>query len=235
MAAFGKPGLGGGARARKKLRTVSLKKGYERSGGYYGRYAPYGNEMKFFDTALAGGAIDSTGEVITGGQLCLIPQGTAENNRIGRKCVIRKIHFKGAVTHGTTNSNTFIRICIVLDKQCNGAAAAYTDLFTSSSAIQAYRNLANSERFEILKDWYWGSGATATSTSDNWATSGNTIFYHPVKTLKWSHKCNIPLEFSSTTGAITEIKTNNIFVTAISSTDDVPLLTFTCRLRFSDN
>jgi len=55
--------------------------------------------------------------------------------------------------------------------------------------------------------------------------------------IEWYSKCQIPLEFSSTTGAITEIRSNNLFLLAGCSTGGDDLVNFlgTCRLRYSDN
>jgi len=49
-------------------------------------------------------------------------------------------------------------------------------------------------------------------------------------------KCNIPIEYSGTTGAITEIRSNNIFLLASSDgqADDLVTMVGNCRVRFSD-
>jgi len=64
--------------------------GVDRTGGYYGRFAGRGAELKFFDTATSF-SIDTSPEVPATGQLVLIPQGVTESTRVGRKCVIRSI------------------------------------------------------------------------------------------------------------------------------------------------
>ena len=49
----------------------------------------------------------------------------------------------------------------------------------------------------------------------------------------WYKKVDIPMDWSSTTGAITEIRSNNIFLTAgAAGFDDVVTFSGTCRLRF---
>jgi len=204
--------------------------GYNRTGGFYGRFAGRGAELKFFDTTLSFN-IDATGEVPATGQLNLIPQGITESTRVGRKCVIKSIQLKGnmQLTPGAAATLSGVsNIYLILDKQCNGAAAGATDVFTTDVFNTALRNLANSERFVILKKWrhVWNIGAGV-------GTALNSVH----KSLDYYKKCNYPIEFSSTTGAITEIKSNNLFLMAGTGTtmDDLISVAGTSRLRFSDN
>ena len=176
-------------------------------------------------------SIDLTGEVPATGQLVLIPQGVTESTRVGRKCVIKSIEILASLilapsTAAALAGNTVMYL--MLDKQCNGAAAAVTDPFTSSLVTTARRNLSNSTRFVILKKWVhiWNPAGGVSGAYNNMAK-----FVHYYK------KCNIPLEFSSTTGAITELKSNNIFLIAgasDASIDDLVTVTGACRVRFSD-
>ena len=202
--------------------------GVNRTGGFYGRYAGRGAELKFFDTATSFN-IDQTAEVPPTGQLNLIPQGVTESTRVGRKCVLKSIQGRwdiayspGAAAVGATTAAVYL----VLDKQANGAAATYADVFGGSIATQGLHNLANSQRFVVLKKWVWTFNATAGVT-----TAYNSV----VKHVDWYKKCNIPLEFSSTTGAITELRSNNVFLLAGAyNTDDVVGVSGNVRVRFSD-
>ena len=130
--------------------------GYTRRSGFYGRFSGPNAEMKFFDTALsflpASAAVCST-TAGTGG-MTLIPAGTTESTRIGRKCTIKSIQMElfglfqpaaAATASGVTN------IWLVQDTQTNGAYPAITDLFTTNVAVSALRELANRGRFRILK------------------------------------------------------------------------------------
>lgn len=202
--------------------------GYIRSGGFYGRFTGPQAELKFFDTALSFN-VDSTPEVPATGQLNLIPQGVTESTRVGRKCTIKSIQIRATLLNtpgaAATDSGTTY-MWLILDKQCNGAAAAFTDVFTNVGVQAALPNIANSERFVILKKW--------TMTFEPKA-GVSTAFNTSRRELDYYRKCNIPIEFSSTTGAITEIKSNNLFLIAGSGgTDDTVAVGGTCRLRFSD-
>jgi len=204
--------------------------GHGRISGYYGRYPGLGGrELKFFDTAHSF-LFDQTNEVPATGQLVLIPQGVTESTRIGRKATIRSINIKGTInlnpsTQTLASGNAFL--WLVLDKQCNGAAAAVTDVFTGSAAGTALRNLANSSRFTILKKW-------VRQMSPQAGVSG--AYNTQAKHFNWYKKCNIPIEYSSTTGALTEIRSNNLFLIAGCDTvDDLITMTGVTRVRFSDD
>lgn len=210
-------------------RALAARPGYGRTAGYYGRFSGPAAELKFFDTALSF-SFDNTGEVPATGQLSLIPQGVTESTRVGRKCTIRSIQIRGNISLVPAASATSASICylyLVQDTQCNGAAAAVTDVLTSNAMQGALINMANSERFKILKRFVVVLEPQAGAT---------TAYNNARKVVEYYKKCRIPIEFSSTTGAITEIRSNNLFLLAgDSGNDDVASFSGSCRLRFSDN
>lgn len=177
----------------------------------------------------------SLGGTIEIPSLNLIPQGTTESNRIGRKCTIKSISVKGsvqmAVSDNASQADQRYRMIWYLDKQTNGAEPTVLDILETAS-INSFRNLANSSRFRVLRDVtkncpVSATGVTAvnafTTLSDQW-------------TFRFNKRCNIPLEFSGTTGVITELRSNNIGMLAITQTADrLPSFGFTARVRFSDN
>lgn len=194
-----------------------------------GATPPLGDELKFFDTSLAF-TFDATGEVPATGQLVLIPQGVTESTRVGRKCTIKSLQMKGSLNYvpaAAATAATTVFLYLVLDQQCNGAAAAVTDVLTGNGLQVAFRNLANGERFRILKKIKVtlapGAGVT-------------TAYNNSTRHFEFYLKCHYPIEFSSTTGAITEIRSNNLFLLAGSdgNTDDLVTMNGACRVRFSD-
>jgi len=220
--------------ARKTYARVKVVRaaGRVRTGGYYGRFAGRGKELKFFDTAL-NFSIDTTGEVPATGQLNLIPQGVTESTRVGRKATIKSIQIRGELAYNPstgTGGATLVSIMLVQDTQCNGAAAAVTDVLTANTMATALTNLENSDRFKILKQWRvpinTGAGAAA-------------AFASVVKNWSYYKRCSIPIDFDSTasTGAIGTIRSNNLFLLAgaDSLSDDAVAVGGTCRLRFSDD
>nr|DAE89245.1 MAG TPA: capsid protein [Cressdnaviricota sp.] len=205
-----------------------LKPGFTRSVGFYGRYGAGSQERKFFDTAL-NFAIDATGEVPATGQLILIPQGDTESTRDGRKATIKSVQIRGNLIYVPAAAATAAAITnmyLVLDTQCNGAAASAAEVFTGTDFSTAMLNLNNSGRFRILKHWVhtWNSGAGATTAYNNVA-----------KQVEFFKKCEVPVDWSGATGAITEIRSNNIFLLASvigAGSDDAITMTGTARVRF---
>jgi len=239
VAARTEPTSRGYGRRRSAGGVPPRYRGSFRRSGYYGRYTVGAQrrrarmglqiEKKFFDTTISF-AVDATGEVPATGQLVLIPQGVTESTRVGRKCQVKSLQVRlranyvpGADTAGT---NT-IWIYLVLDKQCNGAAASITDVFTSNNLTLGMINMANSERFRIIRKWCFvmqaGAGVSGAYSQDS-------------KLIEDFIKLNLPMEYSSTTGAITEIKSNNLFFLASTdgAGDDETSVNGTVRIRFTD-
>jgi len=176
--------------------------------------------------------LDATGEVLSGGQLNLIPQGTAQSERVGRLVVVKSILFHGILTYApgaAANAADGIFMYVVLDRQANKAVAAVADVFTSTDLSVALPNLDNERRFKILKRVFvpFNPGAGVT-----------TAYNYTVRLLDYYVKCNIPLEFdnSATTGAIGTITSNNIFVIGGSkNSDDLIGIQGTHRVRYTDS
>jgi len=217
-------------RIGKFQRLPATASGYARIGGYYGRFSGGpGSENKFFDTALSFN-VDATGEVPATGQLVLIPQGVTESTRVGRSCVIKSIQLRGSMLFAPStaaSATTIVYLYVVQDTQCNGAAAAVTDVVTSTSLNVALTNLENSQRFRVLKRMKirFNPGA------------GVTTAYNSVSVpFDWYKKCNIPMDYSDVTGAIGTIRSNNIFLMAGTDgqSDDIVSVGGTARVRFSD-
>lgn len=185
-------------------------------------------ELKFFDTALSFD-IDVTGEVPATGQLALIPQGDTQDTRDGRLAVIKSIQIRANLDWNPgalTDASAGYFVHVVQDTQANGAAAAVTDVFTSTALGECLLNLNNSRRFRILKTM---SGVMNPD-------AGVTTAYNVVhKQLECYIPCNIKMDWSSTAGAITEIRSNNIFLIAGSTgtaADDTISVAGNARLRF---
>lgn len=221
-----------GIRARRGAALGRFRAGFDRTGGFYGRYAN-GGELKFHDVDLDDAAIAQAGTLTA--SINLIPQGVTEKTRVGRKCVIKSILWRYTIDKATTTSTAsggeIVRVVMFVDKQCNGATAAVAGAggILETDDYQSYNNLANSGRFRILYDKVHMANSTA-AAGDGTANDTFSRFI----TGKFYKKCNIPLEFDSTTGAITEIRSNNIGVLLLSKTGAITGFDSKIRLRFSD-
>jgi len=171
--------------------------------------------------------ISSTGTITP--TINIIVQGITESNRIGRKVVLRKIgwrynlNFVSQAVMATTSDT--VRLIVYQDKQTNGATAAVTDILESASFL-SFNNLSNSGRFRILLDQHHSMHAPT-------AIAGPVTGELDVHA-GWFKDVNIPIEFSAATGAIAEIRSNNIGVLVISGVGGTKL-TSKFRLRFSDS
>ncbi len=211
-------------RNRKRKALTQGQRGYARKSGFYGRFqGPFSQESKFLDVDVTDAIVATGGFVVD--TLHVIAQGTTESQRIGRKVVISKIMFKYSfdLPLSTIIGNTadVLRLIIFVDRQCNGAAATITDILNEAD-VRSFRNLENSARFRILLDRT--EQINATGSGDGAANDvAPTIRFR-----RWFKDCSIPIEFDSTTGAITEIKSNNISMLVVS---DTGLVGFNAKVR----
>ncbi len=217
------------ARSRPRFRKRPFRRGFDRTSGFFGRFAK-GGELKFFDLdlddaviAAAGGLTDSINK---------IAQGTTEVTRIGRKCTIRSINWRFAVLLPesvlSSSATDTVRVIMYLDKQANGATAAITDILETAD-FQSFNNLSNKSRFRTLMDRSYDLTAAAGGGDGTTEDYGATLI-----TDTFFKKVNLPIEFDSTAGAITEIKSNNLGVLMLSRNGKAGFAS-KIRLRFSDS
>ncbi len=218
----------------KKSRK-SFVPGKDRTGGFYGRYTTASGapgELKFHDLTIDDAVVSGAGTI--GASFNLIAQGVTESERIGRKCTLKSIWWKYSIglpeqdAVATPVLGDCVRQIVFLDKQANGAAAVVTDVL-ETAAFNSFRNLANQDRFTILQDknhdiQYAGLASDGAGVVSQ---AGVTQNY------QWHKKCNVPIEFSSTTGALSEVRSNNIGSIHISRNGVASFLS-EIRVRFSD-
>ncbi len=220
---------GGKAKAfRQTRKQASVKKARATmiSGQRLGAVMGKAGENKFFDTTLGTTALATAG-VILSPTLNLVLQGVSESNRIGRKMTITRINMRMFIVlnSGTAVTSETYRLMVVLDRQANGAAATITDVLETADE-KSFNNLANSQRFLVLKDWYGSINKTADI---------GTNINSQLKVVTFFKEVNIPIEFSATAGAITDIRSNNLLLLGLSSVGATISISHTTRIRFSDN
>ncbi len=212
--------------------------GYYRKSGYYGRYpgtgGPIGGpELKFLDTTVDDLVIAAGGVVFP--SMNLIPQDVGESGRIGRKCVIRKIGWKGRLSlpemdaQPTPNPGDVIRMSVMLDKQANGAAATGADVLENNTTYD-FNNLANKDRFTTLWDKVFSINYSGLASDGAGVVSSGEV----QRQFSFFKTVNIPIEFSGATGAIGEIRSNNIFI-MLQGAGTIAGLASRVRVRFSDS
>ncbi len=231
--------VGRAARFGSRLRGT-ISRGYTRRTGYYGRYTGSGGmggdragELKFNDKAIDDAVISQTGTITT--SPCVIPQGTLETERIGRKCTIRHFSWKyrldlPELDAGATPPNSdIVRVIIYQDKQTNGAAPTVLDILQTADLTSHYQ-LVNKGRFNIFLDRTHDLNYTAMASDGAGVVSTCSI----EKYFTFNKACNVTMEYSGVTGNITTMKSNHIGVLVMSATGNAGMVS-TVRVRYSDN
>ncbi len=221
--------LGRGGRYRK------FYPGYDRTSGFYGRFGRGGAETKFFDTDVSA-IIAAIATGMEASLLTIIPQGTTESQRIGRKVTLKRLDVKGTITLPTVavaaSTSDNVRILIVCDKQTNGAAFAATQLWDDDD-FGSFNNLANSHRFQVLASKNFNFSASAGSGR---GTTDTLSWGEVTKSFKFNIDLNLPIEYDNTgtDGAITTHRSNSLWLIT-QSTNGLVVMTFvTARVRYID-
>ncbi len=224
------------AKARETIRAG--QRGIVRTSGYYGKFPQgqtvSGGELKFFDLDIDDAVVAASG-VIAQDSCNKIAQGVTEVQRVGRKCTIKAVNWRYLLilpqqdAQATPAPGESIRVIVYLDKQCNGATATNTGILESAD-FQSFNNLANKNRFTILMDKTHSVNYNTLGSDGAGVISSNQV----LKNYQWYKKCNIPIEFDAATGAITEIRSNNIGVLLVSQNGTVGFFS-KMRLRFTDH
>lgn len=233
--------------ARKTVRRGGVKieamdgvitgpaRGFVQTSGFYGRYGRRKSccgdgELKFLDTAQSTTVPAAAGSVYT--NLVVIPQGDTESMRNGRKVMLKSVSIRGRIyiqpQANSANTSDIIRILLVQDKQANGVAFTPPMVLAGTPDYLAYRNLANTSRFNILFD---------KSISLNSLGGVATDSFESVKTFTINRKLKIPMEYdaSATTGAIGTQRSNSLAVMAIAENGALSNIQYQARVRYSDN
>ncbi len=204
-----------------------------------------GIETKFFDTAAssalvnpsdaAGGEVDPT----TLETLFAPTKGSGEENRDGKKAVMKSVFISGTVSTASQTNQTvpenppLIFIALVLDKQSNAATLASEDVFTNKSgssgrATAVMRNMLNSSRFRVLKTWRMTFPAPQLTWDGTNMEQAGAIqhFQHYMK-------LNIPVLFKANAGSIADVVDNSLHVIGYASTTEgAATLSYNARVTF---
>jgi len=210
-----------------------------------------GIEKKFYDTALTATAIpaptDSTGGEFDPSATSMIStpaQGDTEQNRDGKRIVIKSVQVSGSVTAPAqtalagvaTSPQTEIFVALVLDQQTNGAQLNSEDVYKNLSAAAGnatnpLRNLLFASRFRVLKEWCL---KLVPQLAVNNAAAGSVS----IGASRAEFDCFIPLDLNvnfnaGTTASIANVIDNSLHIIAFaSSVDMAPVIAYNARIRF---
>lgn len=219
-----------GRRASVRKARAGGRPGYTRTTGYYNKNVGDGRELKFHDIESLNQAVVTSG--LTYPSLNLIAQNTTESGRIGRKVTLKAINFRYTVrilasADAPPKDSTMVRVMVYLDKQANGTPATVAQILESANYL-SFNNLSNKGRFRTLYDKTHAINVLTQVVGDvsdyiQPAVWQQSSFYK---------KCDIPVEFSSTTGVIAEVRSNNVGVLVIGQSSLVAAIDWSARLRF---
>ncbi len=229
----------------------------QRMGAKRGRYGKYkrrvrrrrnqrtsgfiGLETKFSDNEKTSAAIATTWTTInptTDNCLNGLVQDDTENGRDGRVYHITSIHMKIGVNSDASEEDTApqsdvqVRMCLVLDTQTNGTEMSAADCMVSDQTydVLAFRNLANSQRFRVLKD------KTVIVRRDVMAQGAVNLFATAVKynqPVVWNYRFKKPLRVHTdgAGGTVSVIKDNSLHFIVVANVAGASL-NYEVRVRF---
>lgn len=158
-------------------------------------------ELKSKDFGIAINSTSSAAQIL--GQFLAIAQGTDYDQRIGKNVTLKKIHIRvqiGYFPNNQINAQPTYDLYLVLDTQTNGAVAGVLDVLDNLFAWQAFPNVFNTSRFICLKHWIFTHDILLQTLANHWRVDEEITLP------------DIKMTYSSTTGAIGEIKTNNLLL-----------------------
>jgi len=180
--------------------------------------------------------------------LNLVVAGSTFNQRIGRKICLKSLYIRGHYTYTATPSTAasdpaYVRTVVVYDKQTNGAAPTWANVFTSydqalttSSTALDHVNLDFRDRFVILADethLIMPFGAAQQPAAFTPTASEMMINrYIPLKNMETQYKAD------SSPSVVGDIATGGLFLLQFSSAtpaNGTARFTGSLRLRFTDN
>jgi hypothetical protein len=192
-----------------------------------------------------------------------IDQGTAGSvnaggaARIGDKITVRRmtcaftVEAKLLATTATAVTSAIqplyypVRVYIVLDREANGSAASATNVLAelSTNPEFAFRTLTDRRRFKVIKMLKTIVRPGPITHHSYSGGASDAVFRQGAKrTLRWSRKMRIPINYATgqDQGDISKITNNNIFVFAVA--EDLEPATYNItltikgkvRVRFTD-
>lgn len=200
-----------------------------------------GLEKKYIDYEITNTAMTgnwATYEDATADCISAVAQGDGESNRDGKNYVITSVHVKGEVyipaaeASAAPEDDAKVRVCLVLDKQTNGAQLVATTVMDGSLANDwlAFRNMQYTKRFTVLGDktLVMRPNILNEGAVNSFANGGS-------RSHTFSFNVNFPkglkVETTSTSAVIANIMNNSLHIIAVTS-DTTATLNYHSRVRF---
>lgn len=222
-----------------------------RSRGIFSTFVPAGGrEYKNVETTLAwkftSPCVIQPATANPGTLLMNLACGTAANERIGRKVVLKTVQIKGQISYipaltvppGSNNAGCATAyMFLIWDKQFNATLPTMGEIFSGglSAGIpqRNFMNIDRGSRFVVIRKWVWNFQAGA----GGWDQLNNVFLWNGEhKSMEDYIKCNIPIVFGGTTGAISEMNESALYlVCGTDSGNDEVYFDGRARVRFIDD
>lgn len=240
--------------ALMKTRTGSFRvprsmSGFVRPVGAYGRFSGSPAEQKFIDVQVAPSPLANGPMIFQIDNILAIPTGTGPSERVGRKIKLTNLAFDISFVSQISAAQQYnrFRVRCWLDKQCNGVAAQTNDVYDPNVSplvlgTQAPLNLFNEGRFVLLGEAYKTcedsnelnmdiTNLAIPNVNQSQVQLGFSTLYH----CQMNIPLNVVIEYSGATGAIAEIRSNQIFVEVSSDYNGVSTVyRGNLRTRYTD-
>lgn len=158
-----------------------------------------------------------------------IEQGASPSQRIGLKVAIKKIKLQGSLIIGSHSSDKHgsrgrYRMMVVQDLQANGVvltAAANTAQLLHAANIDSPLNPIYSSKFKVLWDKTFTPNGIFTGWTPDIAIGADNYYAFTGKAMQFeiTLKNTILLTYQGSTGALTELVNNNLYIFCIAETD----------------
>ncbi|QGF19351.1 capsid protein [Antarctic virus CAA_003_44] len=230
------------SKVRKGSRSTATKKAAQalltaakRKRAYSGapRVRP---EIKTVDTRVV-----TQGVISDVPQLWLInatAQGTGTFNRIGTKTTIKSIQFRFSIEPvGAQAFNDVARMIMVYDKQPNRVLPSFSDIIQSksnigavNSGVDAYKNIDNTERFQILMDQQFYLPGVKIGYDTSFSSNFNGTYSKFMKV-------RLPVQYQGTANppTLSEVNSGAIFIYIWSAIQGGYAMSGDTRVRFYDS
>lgn len=233
-----------------RVKKVVIVPGFTRQVGYMPS-APGFSGKKFLDTNVVAVSPSTTGTILNGGTLCVIPQGITKSTRVGNDCIIQNLNLHGRILLPKINvlavapllpsvfAQDRLRMIVYIDTQANGLPATALDILAvqpggGTASIDSFRNYDNLSRFRILKDKVFVLNSTAAGGMFDPGTTGNIVCASGMsKELRMGFKLNLAMYFDADTGAMGTIRSNNIGILCLSDNAQASI-EFISRVKYID-
>jgi len=168
-------------------------------------------------------------------------QGDEYDQRDGKQITMNGLTFSlviapNGTAFATSNAPTWGRWCIVLDRECKGAAPAWSDVYDISAGTDdmlAARLASNQDRFKVLRE--------GTFVSNNYSLEGDMS----CNIKEYIDMTHLPdrdrrVKFSGTAAGVASIMSNGLFLMtcisdqAILQSTALPYYTYGSRLTYTD-